>query len=438
MTEEQKQVYEALMAYHGAHKGDTQFVASDFVAHMEPVFQRNGFRYERGPGAWDRRSRILVLRDDAAGDFILFSPFLRELRRLYPTAHITLFASDRNYELAQHCPYVDAILINDIKYKSGEFWDVFEGMATYAAETLLPQHFDLAFSGRLGIRSGDVLLMYMGGARTRIGYTQDRPSAPDKIVHLGWDVLMSIPLPLHQRLQSDVDRNLFLLEGLLMVPIANRHTEVWSEEGDREAAKQAVAPLLREKRVKRIYAVMTFTSQSFREWPLERFEAFFKWLLKKEKDVGLLMLGGQGDKQRAEALAAKFPHRALSVAGQLSFRASAEAIGLCEKYIGDDTGLAHAAAAKGVPVLDIFPFPASLQLHPLSCPVRFQPYGVPAVSVLPPAAAEEKCRLATGTGCADHTVPHCILGVTVKKFQQGYELLEKCIKEKRKHALIIK
>ena len=424
------------MAFYEEHKESEHFDGRELAARLEPVFREIGCRRLPRKG---EAQKIIVLRDDAAGDFILSSAFQRELRRVYPKAHITLMVSARNYDFAQCCPHIDNIIVNNTLRSGKNFWQAFKDLAEFAVRELLPYHFALGFSGRLGIRSLSVLLLYMSGTAFRVAYTQDRPAGPGRIARIGWDDMISLPLPLLNEVCSDVDRDLFLLEGLLKLPIADRSLEVWTMASDREAAEQAVAPLRAEAGVKRLYAVMTETSQAFREWPLERFEEFFRWLLAEEEDVGLVFLGGPEKRARTEALAAKFPRRAICLAGRLSFRESTEVIGLCEKYIGDDTGLAHAAAAKRVPILDIFPFPASLGLMPMSCPVRFQPYGVPAVAVIPPEVAEggDKCHLLNGTGCGAGEA-HCILGVTVEKFKAAYRLLDGYIKEGRCSAVIMK
>lgn len=435
MTEEQQKVLNALMSYYEAHKGEKRFYAKTLVEHMEPVFTELGFRKEIEPGT---QPKILVLRDDAAGDFVLGSAFLRELRRVYPKAHITLFGSKRNDEIARCCPYTDNLLVNGMEFESEDFWVVFKAMAPYVVEHLLPYHFDLAFSGRLGVYSADVLIMYLAGARARVAYTQDRMASNGKIARIGWDVLLSHAVPLRRRVESDADRDLFLLEYLLQLPVADRRLEMWELASDREAAEQAIEPLIKEKKVKRLYAIMLSASEVYKAWPSERFEQLLKTIMQKEKDVGLVVLGGPADSQVADAFAARFPHKAISLAGRLPFRVSAAVLGRCEKYIGNDTGLMHMAAAHGLPVLTVFTFPASLGLYPMSCPVRFQPYGVPSVAVLPAEAKEERCNFRNGTGCAERKEPHCILNVTVEKMLEGYELLTKCIKEKRTHALLLK
>ncbi|MBO6290889.1 MAG: glycosyltransferase family 9 protein [Selenomonas sp.] len=433
MTEEQKKVYEGLMSFYETHK-QGKFVPAELLEHMEPIFEALGLRKDTVPGD---RQHILVARDDATGDFVLFSPFMRELRRIYPKAHITLYASERNEEMARCCPYIDNLIVKDLETESSEIWEVYPFLVRQAVEHFLPYHFDLGFAGRLGIRPASILTMYMGGVRRRISYTQIRSDDQGQKIDWGWNALLTIPVPLMPIMQSDVDRDLYLLEYLLQLPVVDRHLELWTLASDRAAAEQALAPFLAKKQVKRLYTVMPCTSQKFREWPVERFIEMLKVIMKREKDVGLVLMGSRGDATRTEAIAKVFPGRAISLAGKLPFRVSAEVVGLTEKYIGDDTALMHIAAAKHVPVLTTFPYPAELTLQFLSVPIRFQPYRVPAVIVLPAKAAGPRCRIRPGTGCAEDE-PHCILNITVEKMLEGYKYLNKCIEERRMAAMVLK
>ncbi len=61
------------------------------------------------PGA----PRILVTRSDGIGDFVMMTPFLRELRRSYPHSRITLVVGKNSFQLAQACPYVNEVLFLD-------------------------------------------------------------------------------------------------------------------------------------------------------------------------------------------------------------------------------------------------------------------------------------------------------------------------------------
>ena len=49
---------------------------------------------------------ILLTRVDGLGDLVLFSSFVREIRGLWPHAHITLVVDQRFASLVEQCPYV--------------------------------------------------------------------------------------------------------------------------------------------------------------------------------------------------------------------------------------------------------------------------------------------------------------------------------------------
>lgn len=417
----------------GQKFGAGSFEPKVFVDTLEPVFGELGYRKAPHPKV---PPHILVVRDDAAGDFVLFSPFLRELRRLYPTAHITLLTSQRNQDLAMCCPYVDNVLLNDLLEKvEGQPFRL-EKMAELA-KMLLPYHFDLAFMPRLGIKSMSLVTGYVSGARCRIGFTQDRNIyGQDKIVLTGWNVLLSEAVPFVDGFVSDVDRNLSLLEHMLQLPLARRDLELWYTEQDRAAAQEAIEPL--SATTSKLLAVVPGASIKMKEWPLERYKEFIGSLLDADRGLGALVMGGPQEREIAEDLVASLGDRAISLAGKLSFRASAAAMSRVTCYVGNDTALMHFAAAQKKPILTVEPFPAELPTSPMAVPVRYQPYQVPAVVVLPPVAADKKCNELFGYGCARKDEHHCIAGVTVAKVRKGWNLLQQRIAAGENNVVIMK
>jgi len=83
------------------------------VAVGEPAFRLLGYRPAGLPDALEDARRLLVIRLDRIGDLVLFSPFLRELRRCAPKARITLVVSPETADLAARCPRVDEVLVFD-------------------------------------------------------------------------------------------------------------------------------------------------------------------------------------------------------------------------------------------------------------------------------------------------------------------------------------
>src|SRR5689334_20878984 len=77
-----------------------------------PTFIVSALAWRRTPMApTSPQQRILVTRLDKLGDFIVFAPFLRELRRNYPNSNISLVAGEHVAPLAVPCPYVDDVFL---------------------------------------------------------------------------------------------------------------------------------------------------------------------------------------------------------------------------------------------------------------------------------------------------------------------------------------
>ena len=55
-------------------------------------------------------NKILIIRLDEIGDVVMTTPFIRELRRNFPKANITLIVKSQTFNLIELCPYVDEIL----------------------------------------------------------------------------------------------------------------------------------------------------------------------------------------------------------------------------------------------------------------------------------------------------------------------------------------
>ena len=53
--------------------------------------------------------KILIVRLDSLGDMVLSTPFIREIRRTYPHAHISLVVRKDVQELFELCPYINEI-----------------------------------------------------------------------------------------------------------------------------------------------------------------------------------------------------------------------------------------------------------------------------------------------------------------------------------------
>jgi ADP-heptose:LPS heptosyltransferase len=99
----------------------------------------------RDPGSW----RILVLKLDHLGDFIIGRPALQSLRKLFPKAHIRLICGSWNVLAAQASSLVDEVRSYDFFPEQAQRWDgrPVEDIAVFDAAAV--GRFDLAIDLRV-------------------------------------------------------------------------------------------------------------------------------------------------------------------------------------------------------------------------------------------------------------------------------------------------
>ena len=405
-----------------------QLDTSEIARELEPLFQAYGYR---APAEGAPR-RILLLHDDGVGDFINCSVAIREVRRAYPEAYITLVVFAPSYDMAVTCPYVDQVLADARKCDWRNPLALFRWHIDMVAR-LLPMHYDAAV--HFTVRGSSVLLSYLSGAARRIGYVlaADALSGPfhaDVVQGFVTDFVPSIGRGTHS-----VYRYLPLIEHFTKQETEDCRPEIWTLAQEtrwwQEALRQRGAGA-------RWIAVVIGASSGRRHWPITSYVELLQRIFEEEVgDVRFLLLGGSGDREDAGTLARALPEQAVwNAAGQGSWRNSAAALRCCELYIGNDTGLMHAAAASCLPVLSPCCYPADLPMAFNAVPLVHYPYGVPAVFARPAHALPE-CRASKDIwGCAaDH--PHCITQVTPGLMLRGYHVLKEQIRQGRTDLLFL-
>lgn len=118
----------------------------NFLLRAEEEFKRQGYREKNSAGV----ENILIVRIDLIGDMILTSGFIRELRKNFPQAHITLVVSPLVYPIVELCPYVNEVLTSDIDIFDGTFPELLEKIALLCRDKLWQKKFSLAISPQCG------------------------------------------------------------------------------------------------------------------------------------------------------------------------------------------------------------------------------------------------------------------------------------------------
>ena len=357
------------------------------------------------------------------------SGFIREVRRIYPAARITLLVRSASASLAENCPYVDEVIVDPQSYRPVDIIQFYK-TNVQTASLLLEQRFDICFACALHPKT--FLLMYMSGAKIRV--TAIKQESYDEFNKSSDFAALSMHLATHIFPYSDygnhmADRFFSLLENFLHLPITNRKTEVWYTPADVAVAKSHL-----KNAGNPLYALCMGGSGQRKHYPPEKYAKLLEMILRKEPTATFVILGGgQDDLKSAEILKNAAPQiyeeHIIDLTNKINYRQTAAIMSFCDTYIGNDTGSMHVAAAVYCPVLTSNCFAADLPIRSTDIPRRFYPYGVPSVIVQPKHALPE-CRPINGYdsyGCKVEPVPHCIAQIESETLFKGFKLLKKRI-----------
>jgi ADP-heptose:LPS heptosyltransferase len=323
---------------------------------------------------------IVVVEYWNLGDFVMLTPFLKNLRLHFPNASITLFASPRIVPMVEGQGLVDEVIPVTVpwaqhmsrwkKYVSRYWVHLYRGMRLLRAK-----RFDLGFTARADIRES--FLLWAGGVQRRVGYG---------FAH-GGALLTEVVTPDLSR-PHYVDRWLHLLEHLGK-PVLDRRPELRLGSEQRAFAKG----FLKDIGIEEGDLVIGFHSgarNEVRQWGKEKFLDVAR-RLQIVFPVKILWFLDPGATERPEEKDL-FPV-------SLPLKEFLAVLSECRILVCNDTGPMHMASGLGVPVVAVF--------GPTQ-PEWFGPLGDDHRIVI---RREVWCR-----PCFDYCIfdqPHCLRAVTV-------------------------
>ena len=411
---------------------DTQ--QEDNISHtMEPEFADADYSEKIDSDSADikKNGNILILTELGVGDFIIATGTIREIRQIYPNAHITLVAHRKTLSFAEVCPYVDEVIFN--KNFGTKFPEMYE-FCMETAKELLNRHFDICFS--LATHAYTDLLMYMSGARIRLTSIYwrnlnnlDSIKKNDLLRYM--KLLATHIVPYGDSHCHMADRNFSLPEEILHIPIFNRKLEVWYTPEDLSIAKENLkdAPVP-------FYALCMGGTWGRKRYPPEKYALLLEMIAEEEPSAHFVIFGGgNADLKAAQVLKETSPElyekRITDLTNKLTYRQTAAALSFCKMLIANDTGTSHIAAGIGCPVLSPNCFAADFKINDLVAPARWSPYGVASVIVLPEHALPEcQGRLRDNSGCRMREISHCITQIEPETLFRGFHLLKRRVKKK--------
>ena len=133
-----------------------------------------------------------------------------------------------------------------------------------------------------------------------------------------------------------------------------------------------------------ILAVGPAANWAAKTWPAERFIEIIEWMTGHNglmPDAPVAVFAAPGEEEAARKVLESVPQdRRVDVIAKADPGTAAAALSLCDFYIGNDSGLMHAAAAAGIPTVGLF--------GP-SYPYLYRPYGPHCTYAATPESFDE-------------------------------------------------
>ncbi|MBM3211967.1 glycosyltransferase family 9 protein, partial [Candidatus Poribacteria bacterium] len=273
--------------------------------------------------------RILLIRFGSLGDVVLTTPVIRELRKKFPNAYISMLVGDRFADIVSANPHLnDVIPFQRGKKNPQEIMRV--------ASLLKEREFDISIDMQKKFRSS--LLAYLGGVKLRIGYHQPK------------GFLCNVKIP-DKGNEHSIDRNLDLLKPL-GITTADRQTEMFIRDEDREYADSffKAKGLLQSPMILGLFPGASWRNKC---WPPERFSAIGDLAIDKYK-AEVIIFGGPDEMDIVDSVAKNMKNPVVTMKNRITILQLGAMIQKCNLFISNDTGPMHISVAFDIPTIGIF------------------------------------------------------------------------------------
>ncbi len=392
------------------------FNIPNFINVMESVFKKNGFRDEHDE---NEQFNILVIRLDAIGDSILNSAFLRELRRNYLSARITLIVNQTVYPIVEFCPYVNEIIAIPSIFDLAQFLPLALKLCN---EKLWDKFFDVCFVPRWDIDYYFAqFLSYLSGAKIRIGYSADVHQGK-KNSDGGANLFLNKTFINPQNLVHEVERNLYVLKACGL-QVQDDKIEVWYNHRERLNIESLLKNFAKDRK---LISIVNGGSEKNKNYPKELFLKALKIISRKHK-CNFVYLGGKEYFETGEYLRKNLDkNKILNLAGKTSLRETCAIISMSSMYVGTDTGTMHITAALNKPVIMLERQAEDMKIHIVSSIIRFCPWQTQKIIVQPKKAFEPCRNRISISGCVEN-FPHCITQIKPESIADAFDELNRTI-----------
>ena len=338
---------------------------------------------------WDAVQRVLVIKLRSIGDTVLATPSLFALKRFLPNAQIDILVEDWVAPLLANHPHVD----NVIELQRGSF-----ASRISVARKLRAERYDVVYNLHGGTTA--TFLTRATGARHRVGFKTYQ------YAKLHTELVPSPLLLWGQQKTHSVEQQLALL-GWTGVPVSDRpRTRLGIAPEATSSVIQHLADAgLADSKIALIHPAAAFATK---RWATENFARVAEYVA--QRGYAPVAIAAPNEGKIIEDLLSAASVDILPL--DLSLPEVTVLAARSQLFVGNDSGIAHIAAAVGTPSIVIF---GSSNI------AHWRPWNrAPAEVVF----EELPCQPCHGYFCEKFPQPECILRVPVERVIAA---IERCL-----------
>ena len=283
-------------------------------------------------------NRLVIRAPNWLGDVVLSLPAVRDIRRGFPDARITVLARPVVAPLYEAVPEVDAVAS-----AQGLWPEVGVMRRGFDAAILLPNS------------AGTALAALLGGVPERWGYgTQGR----------GFLLTRKAPVPGAIRGRSQVHYYRAMLSAVGLATFEGLDTFIRPPAPWRDQGRALLGP-------GRFFGIAPGAAKgSAKQWPGERFAAAAD-RIGDELSAKAVLLGSAADAGAAETVARAMKSPFANLCGRTDLRTFVGVVSNLEALLANDSGAMHLGASLGVPTVGVFGPTNPDETHPVGVKATF-------------------------------------------------------------------
>lgn len=333
---------------------------------------RGGKPGDRQMSPFSACQNILIRSANWVGDAVMSLPAIRSVREGFPDARITILAKEWVAPLFTGNPHIDRVML----YETSGRHNGIKGRLRLVKD-LRNEKFDLAILLQNAFEAA--LLARMAHIRNRVGYDTDgrhfllthRISAKGKkkVIH-----------------QIDYYREILTGAGIA----APHRIPVLTVSEEQKKAAGAILCQYQITENQPLFGINPGAAYgNAKRWMPERFAEVSRKMIRQLGMKGVIF-GSRGEKALGEEIASAVGNDVVNLCGKTTLEEALAVISRMRVFITNDSGLMHAAAALGVPLVAIFGSTDDTTTSPVGSPAICLRHPVPCSPCMKPECTKER------------------------------------------------